>query len=269
MTISFSLVCLLGLAHSEPTPPVAPVPTEAPEPSAPAQPLEGEDAEEPKLPHWKGSITAGIDLRQGNTETISAAVNADAVRRAEKDRYTLRGWWNYGEETTNDVTSITKRNAGGSAQYDYFVTEKLYALATAGGETDDLANLDLRYYAGGGAGYQFYEEETFTLAGDVGLTYFDEDFADGTANDYLAAKLGYDVDWKFSEHAGFKQFFDAFPAIDDWSDVVIKLDTRLQMSLTESMIAQLQYVLDFDHTPAAGAKQTDHSIIFTLGWTFG
>jgi putative salt-induced outer membrane protein YdiY len=226
-------------------------------------------AEVKKEPHWNGTVSAGATLTRGNTDTLSAAFLAEAKREAAHDRYTLKSFWNYSEQTVAGSTSITQRNAGLNGQYDYFPGGKWYLLGKAGAETNDRANLHLRYYGGAGAGYQFVKNEKHALAGDGAIVYFKEEFSDDTEDDKVALNLGYDYDWKISPSAAFGHYVDAFPAIDDFSDVFVKVDNRLTMNLTKSMISTLQYVLDFDHTPATGTKQTDHRVIFTLGWSFG
>ena len=237
-------------------------------------------AEGPKLPHWSGTVSIGSTFTRGNSETTTVAFAADAKREDEHDRYTLKSYLNYGEQRStdpfdpDDEIGLTQRNAGLSGQYDYFPQEKWYLLGKAGIESNELAKLDVRYYAGPGAGYQFLKEEKHTLSGEGAIVYFKEEFegtqgAPETEDDKIALNLGYDYDWKISESAALGHYVDAFPAIDDFDDVFIKVDNRLTMNVTKSMIATLQYVLDFDHTPAPGAKQTDHRVIFTLGWTFG
>lgn len=239
---------------------------DAPAPSTEARLIQ--ETERPK-PYWSGTVNMGLTLTEGNSETLSAVFNADATREGEHDRYTLKSFWNYSEQVTNGVEELTQRTAGLSGQYDYFPGEKWYLFGKAGVETNEQADLDVRYYAGPGVGYQFVKDEEKSFSGEAGLLYFNEKYDDGTDDDKIALNLAYDFDWKISPTTTFEQDLDAFPAIDDFDDVFVKVDSRLTTNLTKSMISTLQYVIDFDHTPAAGAKQTDHRVVFTLGWAFG
>ncbi len=219
-----------------------------------------------KEPHWSGTVSAGTTFTRGNSDTLSVAFLAEAKREAEHDRYTVKSFWNYAEVGSK---AITQNNSGLNGQYDYFPGEKWFLLGKAGAEKNDLANLDLRYYGGAGAGYQFLKNEKRSLSGEGAVVYFKEEFGNNTEDDKIALNLGYKYDWKISPTAAFGHYVDAFPAIDDFDDVFVKVDNRLTMNLTKSMISTLQYVLDFDHTPAVGVKQADHRVIFTLGWSFG
>ena len=269
--IAISLTLLLS-ANLHDTPNVSRV-----EPAPAAVAALQDAAPEKKLPHWSGTINLGTTFTRGNSETSSIAFAADAKREDEHDRYSLKSYLNYGEQRSTDPNDpsddigLTQRNAGLSGQYDYFPQEKWYLLGKAGVETNELAKLKVRYYAGPGAGYQFVKNEKHQLSGEGAIVYFKEEFSDAakTEDDKIALNLSYDWNWKISETAAFAHSVDAFPAIDDFSDVFIKVDNKLTMNLTKSMISTLQYVIDFDHTPAPGAKETDHRVIFTLGWSFG
>jgi putative salt-induced outer membrane protein YdiY len=244
-------------------------------PSAPAAaalaPLQDEDEEERvELPHWRGSVNVGGTLTAGNNDTEAAAVAVDVERRGEMDRWTLKGAWNYGKSDDR----LTQRRASASAKYDYFLTERLYLWAEAGAETDTFANLELRYYGGGGAGYQFIERERLTLSGEVGLTYFVEEYRDvppgeDDSSEYLAAKVGYDVGWDINDNVRFEQSARAYPSVEDVEDFYSRVDSKFLVRMTNNFSAFLQHVLDYDNTPAPGAKQADHLIVLGVAWAFG
>ena len=218
-----------------------------------------------KTPDWAGSVLLGLTETQGNSENFSASLSADAVREGETHRYTIKSFFSY----VDQGGEITERKVGASGQYDFLAGEDYYYFATVGAEADDRANLDLRYFAGGGLGYDFYDREKFKLKGEAGLTYFVEEFDDGSDSDSIAAILGYDLSYFFSEETKLKQSFKAYPPVDEPSDVFLRLDTRLETKLTESMLGSVQYVVDWDNSPAVGAKRDDHRFVISLGWSFG
>jgi len=51
--------------------------------------------------------------------------------------------------------------------------------------------------------------------------------------------------------------------------VIANVDNRLKLVITGKWIAQIQYVLDFDHTVPAGKEETDHRVVVGIGWNFG
>ena len=264
--MSVSLLWALWSACPLETPPPPP-PSPAPPPAGAPTAVQDEPAE-PELPDWTGSITAGAKYTGGNTETSSVNVQFDAERRDEMDRWTFKAWWNYGEQKIDGDTEITVRNEGGFVKYDYFATEKLYYLGIAGAEADSLAGLDLRWYAGAGLGYQFLESEETSLLAEAALTYFVEEFDDGTDQESVALRLAYSVSHQLTETTRFEQDLVMFPSLEDIEDFYGKLDTRVQTNLTDSMFAQLQNIIDYDNTPSSGKERLDNQVLLTLGWSF-
>jgi putative salt-induced outer membrane protein YdiY len=243
--------------------PVDAAPAPAPEPVQ--DPESGEIGE---APTWTGTVSLGLTYTDGNTEILSAAAGFDAERRSEWDRRTIRGFWNYAEQTVDGESDLTQRDMGMSAKHDFFVDDHLYYLGNAGWETDELANLDLRWYVGGGVGYQFIEDEKTKLSGEGGLVYFSEKFDEGGDEEYLALRGAYNFKRELSDTATFEQIAELFPGLEDIEDIYGKLDTRFRVSLTADMFAQLQWVMDYDNTPAEGAYRMDHRVILSLGWGF-
>lgn len=238
--------------------------------------LLAQDADE-DLNKWTGSVNLGLTITQGNSEATTFTAAVDAQHRTENNRTTVKAWRNYGEQTApgTSVTQKTVDNTGGSLKHDIFASEKMYYFGIAGAQQDRIADLDLRYYAGAGVGYQIAEKEDYSLSTELGLTYFSEEFLPPPVgltatpdDDYLAARAAYDMGWQATETTRVEQTAEIFPNLDDTNDYYATVDTRVKVSMTESMFAQFQWVIFYDRTPAAGAKKTDHRFIVGVGWGF-
>ena len=245
----------------------AAVPADAIETDRPVTPLVQDD-EEP-MGVWTGSVNVGATWTSGNTEITTLSAAADATYREEDYRHTLKAWWNYAEqENSAGESELTQRRVGGSYKYDYFATERLYYNGLFGIEADELANLDLRWYAGAGVGYVFFDEEAMGLDGEAGIVYFSEEFETGDDNDYVAARVAYAYWNQINEQTRFEQDLEAFPSLEDVEDFYGRLDSRLQVKMSDNMYAQIQHVFDYDNTPAPGAQRDDHRVIVGVGWSF-
>ena len=64
------------------------------------------------------------------------------------------------------------------------------------------------------------------------------------------------------------QFTEIFPSLDESDDINGRMDTRAIYQMTEDMIAQFQWVWDWDNTPAAGRDRSDNLFLVTVGWIF-
>ena len=148
---SLLLAALVPYGPTVESPPTSPLPTSP-------MPVVVQD-EEPIDGKWHGFVEVGGTYTDGNTDVRSARVNAEGVKRWTDDRLTLRGGWNYAK----NAGDLTDRNAQATAQWDHFVNDRLYLNAIAGVQTDTLATLDLRWWVGGGAGYQFRDDGSLVL----------------------------------------------------------------------------------------------------------
>lgn len=238
--------------------PYGPLPEAAPTSAVPRPEEEVIDGK------WHGFVDVGGTYTSGNTDITSIRVAAEGVRRLTDDRYTLKSYWSYAE----NEGEITDRNAGASAKWDHFLSEKLFVNAIGGVETDSLARLKLRYYLGGGAGYQFLESERTKLLGEAGLVYYDEEFFNGDTNGYLAARGAYDLDWQLTPTTLFEQTAEAFPSLEDVEDFYGKLDSKLSFTITDTWAAFIQHILQYDNTPAQNAERTDNRVVVGVRWTF-
>jgi len=232
----------------------------SPETNAPAQ-----EPEEEPLHEWHGSLSVGAGFTSGNTDTDSFGVNAEAKYRREHDRTTLKLF--YDRKFADDVRQVDR--SFGEAKYDYFFSEKTYLYGQARAEKDRVADLDLRYMLGSGVGHQFAESAVWKLSGEVGLSYVNEDYSNNSADDdYVAARLAYDVEYTPSERWGLGQSTDFFPSLEDSEDWYLVVDTYAKANLTDTMFGKLTYLYTNDNTPSPGNEEEDHVVQLTIGWNF-
>ncbi|MCK5942250.1 MAG: DUF481 domain-containing protein, partial [Planctomycetes bacterium] len=169
---------------------------------------------EPKQPEWNGSLNFGALYTDGNTSRRSASLRFEAVRESDIDRFTVDALWDYGED--KDVrqfnangspnpnfreTTLTQRRAGAGLKYDYFLSERWYALVTTRALGDTLADLNLRFTAGVGIGYTVIDDGKTKLLTEAGLSYYSEDYrTQGLETiDSISARIAYRFERKLSE----------------------------------------------------------------------
>jgi len=220
-------------------------------------------------PRWTGSVNLGTSVSTGNTDRRSAAAGAEAIRRTEADRITVKSAWNYADEKTGGAPrNRTERRLEGSLQYDYFLGPKSYVLTTASAAADEQADLDLRFTGGAGAGYQWIEDADLSFSTEAGATYFSENFGAAQDTSTIAARVAYHLKWQAAPGIEILQDVSCFPSLEEADDLFVTKDSRARFALTDSMFAQLQWVLDYDTTPAAGLRRADNRYFLTVGWTF-
>ena len=226
-------------------------------------------------PEWTGSLKLSGLWTEGNTDRRAVGAAFDASLRREIDRISVDAAWDYGEEKnqTTGIWSLSQRRAGGGLKYDYFISKKWYALVTARVLGDTLANLDLRFTGGVGLGYTWIEDKSTTFLTEAGLSYFNESYRvvvapDPDSVDYLAARVAYKLTHAFSEKTKLLHGVEAFPSTENIRDTYLQAKTEITTSLTDSMIASVAHVLDWDNTPSRGFERTDNRIVLSVGWSF-
>lgn len=224
---------------------------------------------EAKPVKWTGNVNIGASYSDGNTDARSINAAADAERRAEKDRWTAKAYWNYGEQRGGDGEfGLSQRRAGASLKYDYFMSKQLYLFGIAGIETDTLADIRKRYYVGAGVGYQWREEANFKWGSEVGVTFFKTDYKVSEDTDYIAARIANNIAWQINDKTKLENNIEVFPSVEDAKDFYGKSDTKIKTNLSEKMFAQLQWVYQYTARPAAGKERNDNLVVLGVGWSF-
>ncbi|MBI5363985.1 MAG: DUF481 domain-containing protein [Planctomycetes bacterium] len=225
------------------------------------------EAAAPAEHKWTGSVAVAASMSSGNTDKTALGATGQAENRGADDRWTAQLLWNYADEKG---VGVTQRRTYGQVKYDRFFSKQFYGYGVLSGENDFNAALDLRATLGGGAGYQFREDEEWKISGEAGLSYIDENFSTaGDDQSYLSARLAYKFDcvvdggkWT----AG--QWGELFPSVEDAEDLSVRVDSHARVTLTEKMFAQLQHVYTWDNTPATGADRVDELWLLSIGWSF-
>ena len=231
-------------------------------------------------PSWTGSLNFSGVTTSGNTDTRSAGLSFDASLRRSTDRISFDGSWTYAQSKDRDSVVASSsgyvtnaRRVGGGLKYDYYLSEKSYALVTTRVLGDTVANLDLRFTAGAGVGYTLIDDGSQLFMFEVGLSYLDESYrvfspSEPSSISYIAARTAYRYEAPLSDVTKLVHRAEIFPSLEDKADIYCQVTTEIQTSLSKSMVANLTHVLDYDNTPAPDSKRADQRIILSVGWSF-
>jgi putative salt-induced outer membrane protein YdiY len=119
---------------------------------------------------WSGSVETGLSLRAGNTDTTDFTFASDIVRKSDRNTLTLTFSAAYGE--ADNV--LNTRRMKGDLKWQHYLRDRLYLFGLTGAERDDGRKLDLRWQAGGGAGYDILDSEKRSFSAEAGFIYYDE-----------------------------------------------------------------------------------------------
>ena len=137
-----------------------------------------------------------MSKNDGNTNTENQHADAETVLRTKNYRYTLGAVYNRSEDDGIE----TEANIKGYTKTDRFFSRKWYGLANASGEKDHYQDLDLRFTAGLGVGYQAKETKKENLGLESGIAYVREVFIVTKNEEYPAFRWAMRYD-KFLIHS--------------------------------------------------------------------
>ncbi|MEQ9397394.1 DUF481 domain-containing protein [Haliea sp.] len=214
---------------------------------------------------WTGQASAALGLQRGNTDTDEFDYRVDSVWRSLQDRYTTR--LNGEIDEANGVKNA--ENWSVLAKYDRFLEGPLYWGVNVSAEQDNFADLDLRYYLGPYMGRQFYEQPVFTLSGEAGLVYVDEDFIMAEDQDYVGANWSVDASSNYLngnsllylKHTGIWN-------LDETDNLVLNLVMGLSFPLLLNIEGAAEVQLTYDSAVPGELDELDQSYRFRIGYTW-
>lgn len=233
---------------------------------APSVPLDEGDLAAPE--EWTGTLGAGLTTTSGNTDRRSVHAQVDAALRLEERRYSVGFDWQYADEAEDGPSELLERRASANGQVDFFLDDTSYLLVNADVETDHKAELDLRYSAGVGYGYQVAEGDDWSLSFEAGLNGVNEQFSGDEDDSYLSGRFGYSLKRDLGDSWTLSQDSEIFPSFEDSEDIHLEVDSRLRCDLSDNLYGQVQWLFDWDNTPAAGAERADHRLLLSVGYSF-
>ncbi|MEZ6015758.1 MAG: DUF481 domain-containing protein [Planctomycetota bacterium] len=233
--------------------------------SAPARPEADTDG-------WDGQFNVSASKTEGNTsfETYTVSVNAEQV--VDIHRHNIDAVWLMSKDN-QAASNRARRSVYGQYKYDQFFAQKTYFWVNARAESDQpsdpaLTKLDLRWTVGGGLGHQFRDDAEWKINAEAGLAYFKEKYDGGLEQDYLAARVAWDVLFHASETTSLGHTGELYPSLETSDDMYGRADTFVDVKLSERMNARAQWILTWDNTPAPGRERSDNLYLLSIGWTF-
>ena len=116
-------------------------------------------------------------------------------------------------------------------------------------------------------GYQFFDTARTKLFGELGPSYFREDYDEGVDNEYLsgrwAAGLKYDL---LPEKIKFFHRNEGYYDLTSDKGVYIRTEQGIRLTLVRNFFLNFQANYQYRSEPPAGIKKSDTSLILGLGY---
>ncbi|MFQ5936541.1 MAG: DUF481 domain-containing protein [Acidiferrobacterales bacterium] len=173
--------------------------------------------------------------------------------------------------TTSQSDAPTAHTDDAVLDYRYFLKNRWFALALGGLQRNTELGIDLRAFAGGGAGRKLIQTNRSELALSGSVTgVHEEPTGGGDSADSVEALFGLDYRFfVFSEpKRDVRVQFALIPSLTESGRVRTSFDTRFKLELVKDFFWELRFFFSTDSDPPAGAaSESDYGIITSFGYS--
>lgn len=173
---------------------------------------------------WTGFFDTGFAMARGNARTDTLTTNFNATRATRTDKLTVTFSQIYGTARVSGLTSTIASALHGGWSYDRNVTNRMFVSVMNSYDHDRFLDLDLRFVAGLGAGYNAIKRPNTSLTINGGADYARENFIAGVSRNSAELNFGDDFVHKFSPTTNVTQSFRFFPNLSYVGDYRMNFD---------------------------------------------
>ncbi|KKO21057.1 MAG: hypothetical protein DCC43_10575 [Candidatus Brocadia sp.] len=219
---------------------------------------------------WKGNIDAGVNTKDGNTESTTTHIKGGYANERKRDNIYFDAIALYETVTNNDtdVDEETVNEQRATGKYEYKHSPRLYSFFNQYFEHDELESLNYRSISSPGAGYRFIDKERLKYKAEAGPAYTYERFHGGIIDDYMGLRVGQYLDWLFWKDTKFYAKSEFVESIEDTKDWRVDTGLGVRHNLTKSIAVSLEFLDQYDNTPAEGKEKEDRTFIGSVGYNF-
>ena len=212
---------------------------------------------------WESSVSAGLTLARGNTDTTLFSADFLTQKKTPFDEYRIGLGGAYGEQNSSD----TVNNYKAFGQWNHLFNERFYGFLRAEGLRDFIADVDYRLTIGPGAGYYLLKETNTMLAVEAGVN-FEAQQLGGEDQNFATVRLAERFEHKFHDRARLWQNVEIFPQVDKLDNYVVNFEIGLEAAITKTV--SLKACLDdsYANRPAADRLKNDMKIVAGVAYKF-
>jgi putative salt-induced outer membrane protein len=212
---------------------------------------------------WKIRTEISLADTSGNTDIQTISGKLEIKKEGPINRYFLNGRIlqvkDRDRETSNKVSS--------EARWERGITERLFALLSAGYIRDIFSGYEYRLFGGPGMGYTFIDTGVHRLQWLISSIYYHDEFSGEVkgSDDYLAGKTTLKYEWKILENLKFKETLDSYISFKNKDKYFVDSESAIEVKVNKSVSIGINYVVNYQNIlPAPGVEHTDTTFLTTL-----
>jgi putative salt-induced outer membrane protein YdiY len=222
----------------------------------------------PPPPRWESSISAGLTLTRGNSDTFLAVIAAETKKKWEQDDVAINGAFGYGESKTDGENHKTDHYAKAAGQWNHNFTERFYAGVRLDGLYDEIAGVEYRFTLSPLAGYYLVKNPETFFRVEAGPAFILERQRGEDTKGYIGARLSERLEHKISATAKIWEQVDFIPQVDKVENYLVIAEAGIETAISKAMALRLVAQDNYDHQPAPGREKNDFKLIASLAYKF-
>jgi len=214
-------------------------------------------------PAWESSLSAGLSLTKGNSDTLLTTVAFKTRRKTTENEFTFNADGSYGE---NDNVK-NNETLHGVGQFNHLFSERFYGYLNAEGLHDGIADLQYRFTFSPGTGYYFLKETNTTLAGEAGPGLIFQRLGNVDTT-YATLRLAERFEHKLDNGARVWARAEFLPQMNKLGNFLVNAEIGAEAALTKTLSLRVTLQDNFINQPAPGHKSNDVKLISGLVYKF-
>jgi putative salt-induced outer membrane protein YdiY len=214
-------------------------------------------------PAWESSISAGLSLTRGNSDTLLTTVAFKTRKKTTENEFTFGADGSYGE---NDSVKNSE-SLHGVGQFNHLFSERFYGFLNLEGLHDGIADLDYRFTFSPGTGYYFLKGTNTTLAGEAGPGLIIQQLG-GEDTTYAILRLAERFEHKLDNGARVWEKAEFLPQVNKFENFLVNAEIGVEAPLTRTFSLRVTVQDNYINQPAPGRKSNDVKLISGLVYKF-
>jgi len=218
---------------------------------------------EPTTKPWEIKGALGFTLTDGNSDTVTLLIGANALREWTKWKLAMRIGILYAKsnqvETASEWIFVEKLERKLSERATIF-----QALLLEHDEQEDLA---YRIQFTMGYNRRLVKKEKFELWGNVGGGVLYEKFFDDEQTEGIA-QLGINFTWQITKTLKYEQIITFFPSLSDSGEFRMYWESVFTTPISDRFDLRISILDRYDSNPQPGVKENDLTIAIALAINF-
>jgi hypothetical protein len=227
------------------------------------------------LSSWSGSASTGVALIQSTQDFRSVSFDFHAARNDPEEAWirqrsrTLLHFQNVSGETKSAEAVVKISVVNAMAEYDHYLTPRIYLFGMASFEHNYSQGLDLRQSYGGGPGFVLLRSERQTWEAWAALRFSNQDFADATLNRKIfGARIGQTYTRKFANGMVFFEQAGIAPGFTDKKSYFAGYSTSLTLPVYRRLSVVISSWDQYINDAPPGFKKNTLQLSIGANYTF-